>query len=81
MKEYFPPIQKKIKKIEIKGKWKERKGKIESYYLLFTLHLIYTGGWLLVLFDNNITTFKNKNDRFNCNVKKILNKLPGLWKI
>ena len=39
---------------------------------MFTLYLIKTGGGLLVFFDDELTTFRNKNDRFICNVKKLI---------
>ena len=40
------------------------------------LHIVYitlniTGGGLLVFFDEEIITFRNKNYRFICNVEKI----------
>jgi len=54
-------------KIEIKGKGKERIRKVT--YLLFTLYLIKISGGLLVFFDDELTTFRNKNYRFICNVK------------
>ena len=64
MWEYFPTILKKYKK-EIKVKGKERKRKITYIYCLH-----YTSGGLLVFFDDELTTFRNKNDRFICNDKK-----------
>jgi len=36
---------------------------------------------LLVFFDDELTTLRNKIDRFICNVKKILNRLYGWMKI
>ena len=41
-----------------KRKGKERKRKVT--YLLFTLYLIKTGEGLLVFFDDELTTFRNK---------------------
>ena len=39
--------------------------------LLFTLYLLLIDVGLLVFFDDELTSFSNKNDRFICNVKKI----------
>jgi len=54
---------------KIKGKGKERKRRVK--YLLFTLHLMKLGGELLVSFDNELTTFRHKNNKLICNVEKI----------
>ena len=35
---------------------------------------------MLVFFDDEQTTSRNKNDRYICNVKKIKRKLFGVWK-
>ena len=71
----FPPILQNLK-IEIKGKGKERIRKVT--YLLFTLYLILISGRLLVFFDDELTTFRNKNYGFICNVKK---SKKALWSV
>ena len=35
---------------------------------------------ILVFFDDELTTFRNKNYRFICNVEKNVKKLYGVWK-
>ena len=55
----FPPHSKK----------KEKKSYIFIVDITFN---ISGGGGLLVFFDDELTTFRNKNDRFICNVKKKL---------
>ena len=40
---------------------------MESYiFIIFNI----AGGGLLAFFDDKLTTFRNKNDRFICNVNK-----------
>jgi len=57
----FPPILKnknKIKRIE----W-NRTGKLHIYFII-TLNK--AGGGLLVFFEDELTTFRNKNYKFIC---------------
>ena len=64
----FPPNSKKYKNINNR----KRKGKDkESYiFIVYTIFYIKISGGLLVFFDDELTTFRNKNYRFICNVKK-----------
>ena len=61
----FPPIQKHRKKRKRKGE--EKKSYLNIVYILFNI----TGGGLLALFDDELTTFWNNNYRFICIVGKI----------
>ena len=57
----FPPNPKKKYK-----KWKEKESYTFIVYIIFKI----SGGRLLVFFDDEQTTFRNKNDRFICTVIK-----------
>ena len=73
----FPPNSKKYKNINNR----KRKGKDkESYiFIVYTIFYIKISGGLVVFFDDELTTFRNKNYRFICNVKKIVKK--ALWSV
>ena len=64
----FPTNSKLGKEKERKGKEMERKGKERKRKVTFTLDL---AGGLLVFFDDELKTFRNKIYRLICNVEKI----------
>jgi len=42
-----------------------------SYIFFYNITFCITGGGMLAIFDDELTTFRNKNYRFIFNVKKI----------
>ena len=61
--ECFPPILKKCKnRNKSKRKGKDKENYIFIVYTIFKL--------VVVFFDDELTTFRNKKYRFICNVKK-----------
>ena len=58
-----------------KEKGKGKRGKASYIFIVYVTFNITGGGGLLVFFDNDLTTFKNRNYRFICKVEKNYRKI------